>query len=133
MATEILVNDGGAPARILPFYASAAITGGQALDIVNGSGTPDGQVVAASAHGAAAQCVGFALTDASAGGTASVITGKGVILNVFCSGTIDEGDLLQVTADGSLVPGTTADSGVAVALEAAAHGSTNTLTRVITI
>ena len=28
MATEILVNDGGAPARILPFIAGAAIDAG---------------------------------------------------------------------------------------------------------
>ena len=133
MATEILVNDGGAPARILPFFASAAVTGGQAVDIVNGSGTPDGQIVASSAHGAAAQHVGWCLTDTAISGTASIITGKGVILNVFCSGTIDEGDLLEVTADGSLVPGTTNNAGVAVALQAGAYGSTNTLSRVITI
>ena len=133
MATEILVNDGGAPARILPFTASAAVTGGQAVDIVNGSGTPEGQVVAASAHGAAAQTVGWVLTDATSGSNCSVITGKGIILNVFCSGTIDEGDLLQVTADGSLVTGTTADAGVAVALEAGTYGTTNTLSRVIVI
>ena len=33
MATEILVNDGGAPARILPFNAGEAITAGDALSI----------------------------------------------------------------------------------------------------
>jgi hypothetical protein len=31
MATEILVNDGGAPARILPYLAGEAITAGQAV------------------------------------------------------------------------------------------------------
>jgi hypothetical protein len=31
MATEILVNDGGAPARILPFTAGATLSGGEAV------------------------------------------------------------------------------------------------------
>jgi hypothetical protein len=38
----------------------------------------------------------------------SVVTGKGVILNVYCSGTIDEGKLLDVVADGVLIAGTDA-------------------------
>ena len=33
MATEILLNDGGAPARILPFIAEAAITGGTVVGL----------------------------------------------------------------------------------------------------
>ncbi len=33
MATEILVNDGGAPARILPFTAGMALTGGRAVQM----------------------------------------------------------------------------------------------------
>ncbi len=39
MATEILVNDGGAPARIIPFVAVEAITAGDALGLTaEGSG-----------------------------------------------------------------------------------------------
>ena len=33
MATEILLNDGGAPARILPFLANGAISGGEVVEI----------------------------------------------------------------------------------------------------
>ena len=33
MASEILVNDGGAPARILPFEAGENITAGDVLSI----------------------------------------------------------------------------------------------------
>ena len=32
MATEILVNDGGAPARILPFLANGAMSGGEVAE-----------------------------------------------------------------------------------------------------
>ena len=38
MATEILVNDGGAPARILPFEAAATITAGDMCSVISGSG-----------------------------------------------------------------------------------------------
>ena len=34
MATEILVNDGGAPARILPFLIHATVAAGDPLDIL---------------------------------------------------------------------------------------------------
>ena len=33
MATEILINDGGAPARILPYEAAEAITAGSACTV----------------------------------------------------------------------------------------------------
>ena len=33
MATEILINDGGAPARILPYTAAEAIVAGDACTI----------------------------------------------------------------------------------------------------
>jgi len=53
--------------------------------------------------------IGVALTDAAADGDImSVVTGKGVILNVAVSGTMDEGKLLKVTANGVLVTGTDA-------------------------
>jgi hypothetical protein len=46
--------------------------------------------------------------DAAVGDMVSVVTGKGVILNVYCSGTVDEGKLLEVVAAGVLVTGTDA-------------------------
>lgn len=101
MATEVLVNDGGAPARILPFTAGTAVTGGRVVTLAS-----DGAVdhSGADAHNA----IGVALMDAAVGDMVSVVTGKGVILNVYCSGTIDEGKLLDVVADGVLIAGTDA-------------------------
>tara|TARA_R110000824_G_scaffold281529_1_gene469827 strand:- start:37 stop:456 length:420 start_codon:yes stop_codon:yes gene_type:complete len=78
MATEILVNDGGAPARILPYTAGVALSAGEA---VMASTTVAYEVVLAdSAVGLAV--LGYALTNTSAGEMASIVTGKGVILNV---------------------------------------------------
>ena len=79
MATEILVNDGGAPARILPYLAGEDITAGQA---VMSSAVANLTVLKATA--AKFVPLGFALTDATSGDMCSVITGKGVILNVQC-------------------------------------------------
>lgn len=79
MATEILVNDGGAPARILPFLAGEAISAGEAL---TASATADMTAVLATAGNI--NIIGFALTDAASGDMCSVITGKGVTLNVQC-------------------------------------------------
>mgnify|MGYP003149158540 CR=1 FL=1 len=102
MATEVLVNDGGAPARILPFTAGSAVTAGRLVTLA-GDGKVDHSGV--NAHNA----IGVALTDAAADGDImSVVTGKGVILNVAVSGTMDEGKLLKVTANGVLVTGTDA-------------------------
>ena len=78
MATEILVNDGGAPARILPFVAGEAISAGEALT----AGTADMTAVLATQGNI--NIIGFALTDAASGDMCSVVTGKGVILNVQC-------------------------------------------------
>jgi len=83
MATEILVNDGGAPARILPIVAGEAITAGDALSV-----DTSGEVVKADtdlATGHVEYCVGFALTDTTSGSICDVISGKGVILNINCA------------------------------------------------
>lgn len=112
MATEVLVNDGGAPARILPFTAGSAITAGRVVTLAN-----DGEIDHSNVD--AHNTLGVALTDASSGSIASVVTGKGVILNVAVSGTMDEGKLLDVTANGVLVTGTDATiaaSGTTVAV-----------------
>jgi hypothetical protein len=78
MATEILVNDGGAPARILPYTAEVALSAGQA--VMASTTLASNVVLADTAVGKAV--LGFALTDSAAGDIASIITGKGVILNV---------------------------------------------------
>tara|TARA_R110000824_G_scaffold153490_3_gene325140 strand:- start:5027 stop:5452 length:426 start_codon:yes stop_codon:yes gene_type:complete len=81
MATEILVNDGGAPARILPYIAEVALTGGQLVT----ASTTSGQVVLADSALANQQkhaALGYCLVDAALGGVASIVTGKGVQLNV---------------------------------------------------
>ncbi len=81
MATEILVNDGGAPARILPYTTAEAITAGDAVSL-NTSGLA--QKADSDDTGFDFAYIGVALTDAASGSIASVITGQGVILNINC-------------------------------------------------
>jgi len=84
MATEIIVNDGGAPARIIPFIADETIAAG---DYVNMIGT--GEVQPAQASGNVG--LGVSLTAATSGNIVNVVTGKGVVLKTYCSGTIAAG------------------------------------------
>ena len=111
MATEILVNDGGAPARILPFTAGTALLGGRLVAMAS-----TGKL--AYAASGATNAIGVAFTDAgSADGEAmSVITGKGVILNVSCSGTFNAGQALTLenAGTGLLTSGTSNLYGVAM-------------------
>ena len=125
MATEILVNDGGAPARIIPLTAGAALSGGHILDMQT-----DGEVDPATDTGST-KTIGYALVDAASGTTASVITGRGVVLNAYGTGTIASGASCEVdAADGILVAGTTAGKIVAIALEA--HSGAASLFKVLT-
>ena len=125
MATEILVNDGGAPARILPFTAGNTISGGHIVAMES-----DGQVDPATGT-AAVNTLGFALTNASSGNICSIVTGKGVIVNALATGTVASGASLEVdAADGILVAGTTAGEVVAVALEG--HSGAATYIKVLT-
>ena len=83
MATEILVNDGGAPARIMNLgTAGAAIEAGIFVDI-NSSGNivaaTEDQEASASGQKVA---LGVLLVDAVSGEPTSVITGKGIVCNV---------------------------------------------------
>ena len=126
MATAILVNDGGAPARILPFTAGSSISAGDYL-VMNSDGEVD-KVAATHAHG-----IGVALTAQTSGNIVSVISGKGVLLRTNVSGTAGDyagavaaGDALCTGEWGYLIKGhTTFASGttVAVALEAQAAGN----------
>ena len=81
MATEILINDGGAPARILPYVTAEAITAGDACSL-----DTNGLLQKADSDDTNFDFayVGVALTDAASGAVASVVTGVGVILNINC-------------------------------------------------
>ena len=84
MATEILVNDGGAPARILPFKAGEALTAGDALGITHVA-SGDVTVNQLEQSDTSATFIGVALTDCASGEMASVITGRGVIVRINCA------------------------------------------------
>ena len=96
MATEILVNDGGAPGRILPYTAGSTVTAGKAV-MIYADGQVDHNVVSGS------KVLGFALTAAESGNIANVITGHGIQLNVYTSGSnIAIGDELVAAVGTSL-------------------------------
>ena len=82
MAIEILVNDGGAPCRILPIVAAEAITAGDALGLTaegSGNASKVNQLLDTELMGI---MVGVALTDAAAGEVCSVVSGRGVIVRI---------------------------------------------------
>jgi hypothetical protein len=58
MATEILVNDGGAPARILPFTAGSTIAAGEPVIMA----TTDGEVDSVAAAASGTMALGVSLT-----------------------------------------------------------------------
>ena len=78
MATEILINDGGAPARILPFIANADISAGEVVKASTTAGRVDLATVAT------APVLGVSLTDAASGSMCNVISGRGIIVNIYC-------------------------------------------------
>ena len=126
MATEILVNDGGAPARILPFTAGSALTGGRAVQM-----GADGEVD--NIAGAdVVSLIGVALTDATSGNTASIISGRGIVLNMYVSGTVGLGDNVATLADGNLGPGSSSSVACGVYIDpSGAHSGAATLQRVL--
>jgi len=91
MATEILVNDGGAPARILPFLATAAVTAGDLLMVHT-----DGKVKPTTT--AVIPSIGVALTDAASGAMVNVISGRGVIVRVVQNTDLAAGAICMVDA-----------------------------------
>ena len=118
MATEILVNDGGAPARILPYEGYATLLAGDYVTM-NASGKLI-QNVTSGTRG-----LGFLLTPLTSGNIGSVISGHGVQLNVYVSGTVATGNPMYVRAstdDALIAQGTDSGSTVAVALEANTGG-----------
>ena len=116
VTSSVLVNDGGAPARIINLEAASAITAGMALEI-----NSSGKVLGADTDNF--RVAGFALVDAAAGDLCSVVTGSGVVLNVHLdadTNDIDPGNMLMVAEDGALKKAASVDSTVvAIAMEAA--------------
>ena len=91
MATEILVNDGGAPARILPFVATATVTAGDLLMVHT-----DGKVKPTTT--AVIPSIGVALTDAATGEVVNVISGSGSIVRVVQNTNLAAGQICMVDA-----------------------------------
>ena len=111
----ILVNDGGAPARIINFKAGEAVSAGMVL---KASDATAGEVLKATESGA--RPIGVALTDAASGDQISVITGSGIVCYILCT---DEGlgALLMVDEGGTAgyldVRAADSDADYAVTLE----------------
>jgi hypothetical protein len=126
VTNAVIVNDGGAPARILNFLADEAITAGAALEFTAAGKLQLADMAATFLSGGIA---GFALTDAADGDMCSMVTGSGIVLNVHLDGTadIDVGDNLicALNAGGALkvkvayADGTDSPPSIAIALEAA--------------
>jgi hypothetical protein len=91
MATEILVNDGGAPARILPFLATATVTAGDLLMVHT-----DGKVKPTTT--AVIPSIGVALNDAADGEMVNVISGRGSIVRVVQNTNLAAGQICMVDA-----------------------------------
>ena len=129
MATEILVNDGGAPARILPFTAGSTIAAGEP----GGMATPDGEIDSANTALSGTMALGVSLTATTSGSMCNVISGRGVILNASVSGTAAIGSQLEMSGLGDFQPWVLHDAGAgsptALALEA--HAGDPTLAKVL--
>jgi len=127
MATEILINDGGAPARILPFTAGSTIAAGEPLSVKS-----DGEVSSTETAASGALCLGVSLTATTSGNMCNVISGRGVMLNASVSGTATTGGELEMSGLGDLITcASTPASGGAVALALADHAGNPSLARVL--
>jgi|TARA_R110000824_G_scaffold123762_1_gene281852 hypothetical protein len=120
----VLVNDGGAPARILNFTAAAAISAGELLSI-----NSDGKAYLMANNGI--PLAGVALVDAASGDLVSMVTGSGVLLRMICKADVVAGNNLMVdeaVAGSALlfVAGSDNDC-VGIALEAGDGGLTKCL------
>jgi len=119
---NILVNDGGAPARIMKVgNAGADIDAGHIVEI-NSSGKV---VVASEDLPSLLHAIGVLFVDATSGDPASVLTGSGVIVYLKATGTIAAGDKLGHDAAGLAKAATTGDERFAIALEAKATSGTH--------
>ena len=111
MATEILLNDGGAPARILPFLAGSAIAAGDPVTMAYGDNEA-----------------------ATSGTMANIITGHGVMLNASVSGAlVSGGAALATDANGYLVDNAAGHQGHTVAIALETGSATTGLKKVLTL
>ena len=80
MAAEILINDGGAPARILPFVGGETIPAGRVCTM-NSSGEI---VMADTDHGNGYKhyTMGIMMDPTTSGSVCNLITGRGVVCKV---------------------------------------------------
>ena len=95
----ILVNDGGAPARIMNFEAAEAINAGDALEFNSAA-----KLIAADTDDVPP--AGFALVDAASGDLVSMLTGSGIMIYANVDGDsvdVAVGDLLTIGESGALV------------------------------
>ena len=115
-AINILVNDGGAPARIMKLgLAAADIDAGTFVGVHT-----DGKISATTLESIpeASNSVGVLFVDAVADEPASVMTGSGIQCFVACTGTIAVGANLSHNGSGIAVDTTNhTDEVLAVALE----------------
>ena len=127
----VLVNDGGAPSRIVNFTAGEALEAGEALKIHT-----DGTAKLATSN--LAHVIGFALTDTASGDVASVVTGSGIVINAITD-AVTAGDELSVDSakpgfletKTAYSDGTAEDKIIAVALET--NATTDSMTKVIVL
>ena len=102
MATEILVNDGGAPCRIIPIVANEALVAGDAIGLINVA-SGDAKAVKLDSGDASVFFVGVALTATAAAAVCNVITGRGVVCRINCADVAGGVGLMAGTTDGQLI------------------------------
>ena len=118
MAPNILVNDGGAPARIQKLgLANESMDAGTFVTVDS-----DGDILASSLDdlpGIELQVLGLLFVDAVSGEPCSVITGSGIQVHLKCGdgGNIAIGHGLSHDANGGAKICTAADMRLAIALE----------------
>jgi len=124
MAPNILVNDGGAPARIMKLGLALANFDAGTMVSINGSGKIHATLD--DLPGVELQTLGVLFVDAVSGEPCSVITGSGIMvyLKVGSGSTIAAGHGLSHDATGLATICTASDMRVAIALEA--EDATNT-------
>tara|TARA_R100000656_G_scaffold115860_1_gene88481 strand:+ start:127 stop:528 length:402 start_codon:yes stop_codon:yes gene_type:complete len=125
MAPNILVNDGGAPARIMKLGLANENMDAGTMVTIDG----DGDILASGLDalpGVELQILGILFVDAVSGEPCSVITGSGIMvyLKVGSGSTIAAGHGLSHDATGLATICTASDMRVAIALEA--EDATNT-------
>jgi hypothetical protein len=91
----VLINDGGAPARIMNFTALHPISAGECLKI-------DSNGKAALATDESLPTAGFALVDADVDKLVSVITGSGIMINAITLAVTAGQSLTLSATDGAL-------------------------------